>query len=77
MNCPNCGKEMETGGVYTHKYITWYTDAPPVFRVSKENIIRPRGDTSTGCFGLPGHSYPQCCRCRACGLILIPYQQNE
>ena len=47
MNCPKCGKPMESGTMYADKYPYWTQQKNlPVFRTPKDKVIlRPLGDT--------------------------------
>ena len=76
MNCPKCGKPMESGTMYADKYSYWTQQKNlPVFRTPKDKVIlRPLGDTSSGNFSFPFHDYPDTMLCRACGIVCFPYQ---
>lgn len=80
MNCPKCGKEMESGTMYTEKYPFWtQQEAPPVFRAPRDMVrFRPVGDTSSSRFSVfPFHEYPDTMHCRACGITVFSYQRWE
>lgn len=76
MNCPKCGKEMESGTMYTGKYPYWtQQEKPPVFRAPKDMVLlREPGDDSTGRFDeLPFHGFPETMLCRICKVVVFPY----
>ena len=76
MNCPKCGKPMESGTMYAGKYPLWtQRKKPPLFRAPKDRVIlRPLGDTSVGDFAFPFHNYPDTMLCRACNIACFSFQ---
>lgn len=76
MKCPECGKEMESGTMYTGKYPYWtQQENTPVFRTPKDMVLlREQGDDSTGHFdGFPFHEFPETMVCRTCKIVVFQY----
>lgn len=87
MRCPQCGKELESGMIYaapTAGNLVW-TSGPgprplrrpkdalrlcPVGEDPNESPLAPKALSTT-------HFYHGSMLCRACGLVVIPYQVNE
>ncbi len=69
MNCPNCGKEMETGVIYSSCCPEWTTGGLR---------LRPAGNPflSLQSF-VSGYEYPGSALCRACGIALFPFEPKE
>ena len=84
MNCPNCGKEMEPGAVYSPRSYLWWTSEQEKlkhFQRPKDAVrLRPVGDHTKAAFSpqalstLPQYSGTIC---RSCGAILFSFENKE
>lgn len=70
MNCPECGREMESGIMKKFPYWT-QQEKPPVFRAPKDMVfLREPGDDSTGRFEeVPFHDFSGAMLCRTCKIV--------
>lgn len=84
MNCPNCGKEMEPGAVYSPRGYLWWTSEQEKlknFQRPKDAVrLRPVGDHTKSAFSpqalsaLPQYSGTVC---RSCGAILFSFENKD
>lgn len=84
MNCPQCGKGMEPGTVYSPcGYLFWTSQQEKLknFQLPKDAVrLRPAGDRTRSAFSSKALSalpqYPGMI-CRSCGVILFPFENKE
>ncbi len=84
MNCPNCGKEMEPGTMYSPRgYLFWTPEQEKLknFQRPKGVVrLRPVGDHTKSAFSskalsaLPQYSGAIC---RNCGTILFSFENKK
>ena len=83
MNCPNCGKSMETGTVYSNRYLYWTPELTKIrnFHVPKDAFrLRPEGDHTRSALSpkaLNSISQYAAALCRTCGTVIFSFEPDE
>ena len=79
MNCPKCGKEMESGNLHTQKYPFWTRQELRFFRGPTDQVdLGPLDDDDTSMWTRdPFPTFSGAMLCRGCGLVTFPCKLIE
>ena len=83
MNCPTCGKEMESGTMYCNHYPYWTLDREiKNLRRPKDPFrLRPMGDHTPSPLSPKAissiHQYRDTMLCRSCGTVIFSFETDN